>query len=104
MTKKRLHLSIRYILYRRMPFRLCNAPATFQLCMMAIFSGFIEDIMEVFMYDYFVYGITFDHCLKNLSKVLQRCENMNLVLNWKKSHFMVHEGVVLGHIISNKGH
>jgi len=35
---------------------------------------------------------------------LQRCENMNLVLNWKKSHFMVHEGVVLGHIISNKGH
>ena len=57
--------------------------------MMAIFSGFIEDIMEVFMYDYFVYGITFDHCLNNLSKVLQRCEDMNLVLNWEKCYFMV---------------
>jgi len=89
--------------YRRMPFGLCNAPATFQRCMMAIFSGFIEDIMKVFMDDFSVYGITFDHCLQNLSKVLQRCEDMNLVLNWKKCHFMVQEGVVLGYIVSNKG-
>jgi len=89
--------------YRRMPFGLCNAPATFQRCMMAIFSDFIEDIMEVFMDDFFVYGTTFDHCLKNLSKVLQSCEDMNLVLNWEKCHFMVQEGVILGHIVSNKG-
>ena len=72
-----------------MPFGLCNAPATFQRCMMAIFSDFIEDIMEVFMDDFSVCGTNFDHCLKNLSKVLQRCEDMNLVLNWKKCHFMV---------------
>ena len=54
--------------------------------MMAIslMTDFIEDIMEVFMDDFSVYGITFDHCLKNLSKVLQRCEDMNLVLNWEK--------------------
>jgi len=56
--------------YKRMPFWLCNAPATFQRCMMTIFSDFIKDIMEVFMDDFSVYGITFDHCLKNLSKVL----------------------------------
>jgi len=89
--------------YRRMPFGLCNAPATFQRCMMVIFSYFIEDIMGVFMDDFSVYGITFDHFFKNLSKVLQICEDMNLVLNWEKSHFMVQEGVVLGHVVSNKG-
>jgi len=71
--------------------------------MMAIFSYFIEDIIEVFMDDFSVCGTTFDHYLKNLSKVLQRCEDTNLVLNWEKCHFMVQEGVVLGHIVSSKG-
>jgi len=56
--------------YRRMPFGLCNALATFQCCMMAMFSYFIEEIMEVFMDDFSVYSITYDHCLKKLSKVL----------------------------------
>jgi len=59
--------------------------------------------MEVFRDDSSVYGTTFDYCLNNLAEVLQRCEDINLVLNWKKCHFMVQEGVVLGHIISNKG-
>ncbi|XP_056685879.1 uncharacterized protein, partial [Spinacia oleracea] len=89
--------------YRRMPFGLCNAPATFQRCMMSIFSDFIESIMEVFMDDFSVYGTSFDSCLLNLTKVLKRCEECNLVLNWEKCHFMVTEGVVLGHLISNKG-
>ena len=89
--------------YRRMPFGLCNAPATFQRCMTAIFSDLIENIMEIFMDDFSVYGTSFDNCLKNLSKVLQRCHDMNLVLNWEKCHFMVNEGIVLGHLISKKG-
>nr|ACY01934.1 hypothetical protein [Beta vulgaris] len=89
--------------YRRMPFGLCNAPATFQRCMMAIFSEFIESIMEIFMDDFSVYGINFDACLLNLTKVLKRCEDVHLVLNWEKCHFMVTEGVVLGHIISERG-
>jgi len=55
-----------------MPFGLCNAPAIFQRCMMAIFFDFIEDIMEVFMDDFFVYSATYDQYLNNLSKVLQR--------------------------------
>ncbi|RVW67963.1 Transposon Ty3-G Gag-Pol polyprotein [Vitis vinifera] len=54
--------------YRRMPFGLCNAPATFQRCMLSIFSDMVERIMEVFMDDITVYG-----------------------------------GIVLGHIISEKG-
>ncbi|KAL6345144.1 hypothetical protein AAG906_013628 [Vitis piasezkii] len=69
--------------YRRMPFGLCNAPATFQRCMLSIFSDMVERIMEVFMDDITVYG--------------------DLVLNWEKCHFMVRQGIVLGHIISEKG-
>ena len=58
--------------YCRMSFGLCNAPASFQRCMMSIFSDMIEQIMEVFMDDFSVYGKTFDHCLENLDKVLQQ--------------------------------
>ena len=89
--------------YRRMPFGLCNAPATFQRCMMAIFADFLENIMEVFMDDFSVYGQSFEECLENLERVLERCVKVNLVLNWEKCHFMVQEGIVLGHIISNRG-
>jgi len=71
--------------------------------MIVIFSDFIEDIIEVFMDDFSMYGTAYDHCLKNLSKVMERCEDMNLVLNWAKCHFVVQEGVALGHIVSNKG-
>jgi len=57
-----------------MSFGLCNAPASFQICMMSIFFDMIEKIMEVFMDDFSVYGKTFDDYLENLDKVLQRCE------------------------------
>nr|CAN69673.1 hypothetical protein VITISV_028878 [Vitis vinifera] len=39
-----------------MPFGLCNAPATFQRCMLSIFSDMVERIMEVFMDDITIYG------------------------------------------------
>ena len=70
--------------FRRMLFGLCNAPTTFQRCMMAIFSDMVEDIMEIFMDDFSVFSTSFDHCLHNLVLVLQRCEDKNLVLNWEK--------------------
>jgi hypothetical protein len=89
--------------YRHMPFGLCNAPATFQRCMSAIFHGFYEEIVEVFMDDFSVYGTSFDNCLHNLDKVLQRCEETNLLLNWEKCHFMMNEGIILGHKISERG-
>ncbi|CAH9114515.1 unnamed protein product [Cuscuta epithymum] len=89
--------------YRRMAFGLCNAPATFMRCMLAIFGDFIGKFMEVFMDDFSVYGDTFGECLENLKKVLVRCREVNLVLNWEKCHFMVSEGVVLGHKISSRG-
>ncbi|GJR94747.1 reverse transcriptase domain-containing protein [Tanacetum coccineum] len=89
--------------YRRMPFGLYNAPGTFQRCMMAIFHDMIEKTMEVFMDDFSVFGNSFSTCLSNLERMLNRCEDTNLALNWEKSHFMVNEGIVLGHKISKKG-
>ncbi|GJY94145.1 reverse transcriptase domain-containing protein [Tanacetum coccineum] len=87
----------------RMPFGLCNAPATFQRCMLAIFHDMIEESVEVFMDDFSVFGNSFDTCLNNLDKMLQRCKDAHLVLNWEKCHFMVKEGIVLGHKVSSAG-
>ncbi|GJW97095.1 reverse transcriptase domain-containing protein [Tanacetum coccineum] len=86
--------------YRRMPFGLCNAPGTFQRCMMAIFHDMIEETMEVFMDDFSVFGDSFSSCLSHLDQMLKRCKDTNLVLNWEKCHFMVKEGIILGHKIS----
>ncbi|GKC35684.1 reverse transcriptase domain-containing protein [Tanacetum coccineum] len=72
-------------------------------CMMAIFHDMIEETMEVFM-DYFsVFGDSFSSCLSHLDKMLKWCEDTNLVLNWEKCHFMVKQGIVLGHKISKFG-
>ncbi|KAI3453437.1 hypothetical protein Pfo_010100 [Paulownia fortunei] len=75
--------------YRRMPFGLCNAPATFQRCMLSIFSDMVECFLEVFMDDFSIFGNSFDDCLSNLEK--------------EKCHFMVTTGIVLEHIISSEG-
>ncbi|GKF02703.1 reverse transcriptase domain-containing protein [Tanacetum coccineum] len=89
--------------YRRMPFGLCNAPATFLRCMLAIFHDMIEESVKVFMDDFSVFGNSFDKCLNNLDKMLQRCKDAHLVLNWEKCYFMVKEGIVLGHKVSGAG-
>ncbi|KAG9449972.1 hypothetical protein H6P81_009937 [Aristolochia fimbriata] len=89
--------------YRRMPFGLCNAPTTFQRCMMALFHDMIGKMMEIFIDDFTLYGLTFETCLQHLELVLKRCEEKKLVFNWEKCHFMVREGIVLGHKISEKG-
>nr|GEY41609.1 reverse transcriptase domain-containing protein [Tanacetum cinerariifolium] len=68
-------------------------------CMIAIFHDMIEKTMEVFMDDFSVFGDSFSSCLSNLDKMLKRCEETNLVLNWEKCHFMCKEGIVLGHKI-----
>ncbi|CAN6712740.1 unnamed protein product [Malus baccata var. baccata] len=89
--------------YRRMSFGLCNAPATFRRCMVSIISDYMEKIIEIFMDDFSVFGNSFNHCLSNLTLILKRCVETNLVLNWEKCHFMVKQVIVLGHIISEEG-
>ena len=89
--------------FRRMPFGLCNTPITFQRCKMSIFSDLVEEIMEIFMDDFFVFRSSFKDDLKNLAAVLQKCKEKNLALNLVKCHFMVKKGIVLGHKISVVG-
>jgi hypothetical protein len=88
--------------YRSMPFGLCNAPATFQRCMINIFSDMVERFMEICMDDFSIFGSSFQECLLRLTLVLVRCKEKNLVLNWEKCHFMVKQGIVLGYVISHK--
>nr|GEU90042.1 reverse transcriptase domain-containing protein [Tanacetum cinerariifolium] len=76
---------------------------TFQRCMMAIFHDMIEKTMEVFMDDFSVFENSFQSCLSHLERMLKRCEDTNLCLNWEKSRFMVKEGIVLCHKISKQG-
>jgi hypothetical protein len=71
--------------------------------MMVVFSEFIEEIIEVFMDDFSVYGKMFVDCLANLYKIVTRCAEVDLVLKWEKCHFMVKKGIVLGHVISERG-
>ena len=67
--------------FRRMSFGLCNASATFQRYMMSMFSDLVEEVTEIFMDDFFVYGSSFENFLENLAIVLQMCKDKNLALN-----------------------
>nr|GEU77557.1 DNA-directed DNA polymerase [Tanacetum cinerariifolium] len=89
--------------YRIMPFGLCNAPGTFQKCMMAIFHNMIEKTIEVFMDELLVFRDSFSSCLSHLDTMLQMCEDTNLFLSREKCHFMVEEGIVLGRKIFING-
>jgi len=71
--------------------------------MISIFSDLVEHCMEIFTDDFSVFGSSFNDCLSNMRKVLGRCREKNLTLNWEKCHFMVKKGIVLGHIISQDG-
>jgi hypothetical protein len=63
----------------------------------------VARFLEIFMDDFSVFGDSFDDCLNNLENVLNMCEKKNLVPNWEKYHFMVTNGIVLGHIVSSIG-
>ena len=67
---------------------------------MSMFSNLVEEVMEIFMDDFSIYGSIFENCLENLAIVLQMCKDKNLALKWERCHFMVTGGIVLGHKIS----
>ena len=71
--------------------------------MTAIFSDMVKKSIEVFMDDFSMIESTFDDCLHNMTLVLKRCMEINLVLNWEKCHFMVRAGIVLVHRVSERG-
>jgi len=55
------------------------------------------------MDDFSVFESNFNEGLHHLSQVLIKCKEKNLVLNWEKCHFVVKSGIVLGHIVAEKG-
>jgi hypothetical protein len=71
--------------------------------LLGIFFDMVERFIEIFMDDFSVFGSSFQECLHRLTLVLVRCKEKNLVLNWEKCHFMVKQGIVLGHAISQRG-
>ncbi|GJT52842.1 reverse transcriptase domain-containing protein [Tanacetum coccineum] len=71
--------------------------------MIAIFQDMLETFMEVFVDDFLVFGDSFDTYLVNLEQMLIRCKQAHLVLNWEKCHFIVSEGIMLGHKVSSAG-
>ena len=82
--------------FRRMPFGLCNAPGTFQRCMLSIFSDLAKEVMEIFMDDFTVYRSSYEQCLHNLGTELQRCKDKNLALNWEKCHLWLQKELSWG--------
>ncbi|GJT25984.1 reverse transcriptase domain-containing protein [Tanacetum coccineum] len=88
--------------YRRMPFGLCNAPTTFQRCMLVIFHDMIEESVEVFMDDFSVFEDSFDKCLNNLNKMLYPNWNIPFELMCDASDFAV--GAVLGQKVGKNFH
>lgn len=88
---------------KRMPFGLCDTPATFQRCMQSIFIDIMEENMKVFMDDFSIMGYTFKPCLEHLRKVLKQCVEINLVFYCNKCYIMVKEGIGIGHKIWDQG-
>eukprot|EP00253_Pinus_taeda_P003321 PITA_03321 len=86
--------------YRVLPFRLCNAPATFERAILNIFADLINEGLEVYMDDFTPYGDVFELALQTLEKVLERCIATRICLSHKKFHMMMIEALILGHYIS----
>lgn len=67
--------------YRCMSFELCNASTTFKCCMQEIFSDLIKKCIKVFIKEFFVFGASYDLCVKNSDNILKKCVESNLILN-----------------------
>ncbi|RVW79400.1 Retrovirus-related Pol polyprotein from transposon 17.6 [Vitis vinifera] len=100
--KNHFYMSIWNICLQKNAFWFMQCTCNISKMYVEYFSDMVERIMEVFMDDITVYGGTFEECLVNLEAVLHRCIEKDLVLNWEKCHFMVRQGIVLGHISPKK--
>nr|GFC39311.1 reverse transcriptase domain-containing protein [Tanacetum cinerariifolium] len=84
-----VHLSLRNVCLSTHAFRFVQCTGHVSKVYVGYFHDMVEKTIEVFMDDFSVFGNSFEDCLSCLDKMLQRCEDTNLCLNWEKSHFMV---------------
>ena len=87
----------------RMPFGLCNAPATFQRAMQTVLAGLEWRDCFVYIDDILVVSRTFEEHLQHLEQVFDRLRKANLRLKPKKCSFLCKEVSYLGHLISVEG-
>lgn len=89
--------------YRKMPFGLSNAGSTFQTAMDMAFEGLMNKFVLVYLDDITVFSKDANDNFVHLRKIFERCKEYGVSLNPKKSIFFVHEGNLLGHIVSKLG-
>ena len=89
--------------FRKMPFGLVNAPATFQRLMEVVLSGLARSGCHVYLDDVLVFGRTLQEHNENLTKVLARIRQAGLRLKPKKCSFAQQSVEYLGHVVSAEG-
>lgn len=89
--------------YNVLPFRLHNAPATFQRAVLSIFVDIVNDCVEVYMDDFTVCGNTYEEAKTNLEKLRKRYIDTNLSLSHEKCYILMTKGIILRHYISSQG-
>jgi len=95
------HLSFGVYAYRRMPFGLCNTLTTLQRCMLFHFFQFGWEVYWIFCRWIFNFWSIFWFMLEQSWYCVKKvCIVTNIILNWEKYHFMVQDGIVIGHKIS----
>ena len=89
--------------YRRMPFGLINAGATFQRAMDIAFRGLIGRSVVVYLDDVTIFSKRREEHSFHLKKIFEHCKKYDISLNPRKCVFTVIEGNLLGHVVSKKG-
>lgn len=87
----------------RMPFGLCNSPATFQRAINLVLRGMTWKEVLAYLDDVLILGVSFDNHLVNLELVFQRFRDAGLKLKPRKCKFFQREMEFLGKVISDKG-
>jgi len=86
-----------------MPFRLTNAPATFQRTINRVFMRILGNYVVVYLDDLNIYSQNFNKYLKHLWEVFERLRNAGLKLKAKKCQLFKKELAFLGHIVGEDG-
>jgi hypothetical protein len=90
-------------MYDKIPFGLMNAGATFQRAMDITFVGEKDKFIVIYLDDLTIFSKSNDDHLKHLRQTFVKCKKYGLSLNPKKSHFVMQEEKLLGHIVSKEG-